>query len=322
MKARRIAVACMLLVATAAADASGAGLAAPSEVANPDQAAAWRALAEADAALARHDLDAAATALRTALRAARTARDIAAQGEALMGVALVQWYRDQPVDAAQHFANALPLLRRGDRLESVAVAQLGLGLAATALHDDAEAVSRFKRGVIAARSAALDDVEARGLRQLARAYQRRRDPGRALACWQQRLAVQRRLHDRTGAAHTLRSIGLLERQRGRASMAQAAFDEALAEAQALGDRPLAAATLRDLGELAWAEGHPQAARRLLQAARREAVGGGGAPATVHSLEGLAALARAEGREGKALRVEAYARALGKRHAVRSEVWDG
>jgi tetratricopeptide (TPR) repeat protein len=280
------------------------------------------ALERGQAALRRRESAPASAEFGRALRAGRAASSDAAQGEALVGLALAHWYESRRDQAERCYRRALPLLRRAGRRQTVALAELGLGLVAATGGRPAEAVGHFQDGRLEARRIGSRALEASALHQLARVHERLGELARAESCSRRRLAISLALHDQVAAAHAWSSLGRIRQQRGRHRAALQAYDEALAGARVTADRSLEAAVLNDQGRAYEAQGDRRAARHLYAEARRTAAEAAAPISLVRSLENLAQLAVAEGRAEKARRVVAHARAIAARSRLGSEVHDG
>jgi tetratricopeptide (TPR) repeat protein/transcriptional regulator with XRE-family HTH domain len=201
-----------------------------------------------------------------AARAARRISDWAAEGDALIGLGLVDGHQGRHQHATGHFERALARYRQASHLAGQARALNYLGLIQCQQGCYRQAVGNLRQAAGLFQAAgeptgaayALSNLGVLGLRQ--GNYQQAADHQR------QALALFRGLGDHHGQASVLDRLGALSLQQGNRQQASSQLRQALAIYHRIGDRQGQAGALARLGLASLRQGrYPQAASQLNRA---------------------------------------------------------
>jgi tetratricopeptide (TPR) repeat protein len=201
-----------------------------------------------------------------ARRAAREAREPAAEAHALNHLGLIGGRMGRYQQAAEHLQEALALFRGiGDRSGAARVLT-NLASAEWRQGRYRQAASRHQQALALFREVGDPIGEAHALNGLGLVdWQHGRYP-QAAGYFQQSLALFRDLGDRSNEAHALGNLGMVNGRLGRCAQAAEHLQEALALFRGIGDRSGAASALTDLGSVACRQSrYPEAARHHRQA---------------------------------------------------------
>jgi tetratricopeptide (TPR) repeat protein len=269
-----------------------------------------------------------------AARAARRTGDRAAEGDALIGLGLVDGHQGRHQQATGHFEGALARYRQASLLDGQARALNYLGLVQRQQGRYRQAAGNFRQaaglfqaaGESTGAAYALSNLGVLGQRQ--GNYQQAADHQRQAlalflglgdhhgqaAVWdrlgalslqqgnnqqatselRQALATYHRIGDRQGQASTLARLGLASLRQGRYRQATSQLDRALAFYQDMGDPTGQALARSGLGEMLLAISRPAAARAEYAAAADLAAQGGDKYEQARAYHGLGTAAQASG----------------------------
>jgi len=196
-------------------------------------------------------------------QALRLAREVGArsrESRALLALAdLFCHNQGDYLPARAHYEQARAAAELIGLGEVAAAGRAGLGIAALALGQYAEAVEHLE----AACRMGERWVEAQALDALCQAYHELGDDGAAAACGQRALQVAREVDDRLRQGLCLAGLGRALAGQGRLDEAGASFRQAAALFQEMGNRASAAAATAGLAEVALAQGDGEQARALV-----------------------------------------------------------
>ena len=196
---------------------------------------------------AHGDWDQALELHRTALTAARRARDTAGQALALRQLGIISWLQGNFAAAADLLAQAAELyLAVGDKPgEAYVLAHIGKVQELTG--DYPAAIASRQRALDIARSVPDPLVEANALVHLGESYVMIEDHQGAARCLRRAVDLFRGLGHRLGEADALAGLGRLQRQAGDYQASIASSRGALAIYRELQHRPFQPGMLSDLG---------------------------------------------------------------------------
>jgi tetratricopeptide (TPR) repeat protein/transcriptional regulator with XRE-family HTH domain len=197
---------------------------------------------------AHGDWDQALELHRTALTAARCARDTAGQALALRQLGIVSWLQGDFAAAADLLAQAAELYRAAGDKPGEAYVLSHIGKVQELTGDYPAAIASRQRALDIARSVPDPLVEANALVHLSETYEMIEDHQAAARCLRQALDLFRGLGNRLGEADSLGGLGRLQRQAGDYQASIASSRGALAIYRELQHRPFQPAILSDLGE--------------------------------------------------------------------------
>jgi tetratricopeptide (TPR) repeat protein/DNA-binding XRE family transcriptional regulator len=203
---------------------------------------------------------------RTALAAATSLGNVAAQARAGDQIGFACLLRGQYQAAAAHFDRALEQFRQvGDQVgEASTYLNVSFLLERQGRH--AEAVRRDERALSLFRAAGRLAGQALALNAAGWHLALLGNHEQALTCCQQALALQRELDDPLDEANTWDSLGYIHDRLGRHEQAAACYSEALDLLARSKERWRQATVLTHLGDTHHGSGDPQAARRAWQQA--------------------------------------------------------
>ena len=186
---------------------------------------------------AHGDWDQALELHRTALTAARNARDTACQALALRQLGIISWLQGNFAAAADLLAQAAELYQASGDKPGEAYALCHIGKVQEMTRDYPAAVASRLRALDIARSVPDPLAEANVLAHLGETYVAMGDHPAAARCLHRALELNRGLGHRLGEADALGPLGQLQRQAGDYQASAASLRDALAIYRELEHRP-------------------------------------------------------------------------------------
>lgn len=231
------------------------------------------------------------------------------RAEALNGAGRLAVAQGDFESARTFFEQSLALRRRLDDGRGAAGLLYQLGFVLTSVGDYRRAAPLYEESLALCRE--LDDPlgvgrAASGLAALAWYGD---DYDTAALHYEEALRIFRRTDYRFGVMKTAHNLGSTEQRRGDLDRAEAFLAESLALSKELGDQRMAAFSTHVLGYVANDRGDYRRAHRLFREALRAGREVGGKVNVAHVLEGFACTAAAQGQAGRAVRLDAAAKAI-------------
>jgi tetratricopeptide (TPR) repeat protein len=169
-----------------------------------------------------------------------------------------------------------------------------LGVLAVELGDREKASYYYEQALAVEQRVGNRTGEAITLNNLGTLANRTGRPEEAASYYERALAIHRELNDRYGLAMILNSLGMLATRTGQPEKASGIYQQALAIQREIGDRAGEATTLNNLGGLAHAQGRIEEADSYYQQALAIRREMGDRAGEANSLNNLAGLARDQG----------------------------
>jgi predicted ATPase/transcriptional regulator with XRE-family HTH domain len=260
------------------------------------------------------DFDTSAAYLTEGLARLRALGDRRGAGQALVGLALTEWYRGNAAAARGYARAAVEVLATVDDPWNYGLALFALGETLPDA-DTGAALAAYDQSLATFRRIGDPWGTAHAIGGLAGLAMRARDYATAHALMEEGLALRRSIGNAGAIALSLTSLGELARREGNDTRAQAYLDEGLAFFRDRGDPEHIAWTLYNLGMLAIRRGDlPTAAATLGECLDLRVAQGNVAP-IASALAAVAHLAALRSETGRAARLWGAVEALRAAHAL-------